>query len=387
MESQVLSMNGRAAQVHLSSLNRSRFIRVPIVLGVLIAAMLSAWAGLVRIGWSLPLASADLLMAHGPLMVCGALMALIGFERAVALQGRCGDWLFAAPVFAVLGTLGLIGGLPTTLGALLFTTSSAILFAIHIVMLRLQPAAFTRVMTAGAALLLIGNVLWASGWPLFRVAPGWIGFLVLTIAGERLELGRVQRLSRKAILAFVISALVLCGGILASIIAPDPGVRMMGLGLLALAGWLLRYDVARRTVRTTGLPRFIGACLLSGYIWLGAGGGLSMAFGALSGGPRYDAVLHTVFVGFVFSMIFGHAPIILPALLGGAVTPLRQFYLPLAVLHASLTIRVIADLAGLVALRRWGGLLNVVALLMYAAVMIYAVRQARYTARSDGGRS
>ena len=41
-----------------------------------IAAVLSAWAGLVRIGWSLPLTSADLLMAHGPLMVCGALMAL-----------------------------------------------------------------------------------------------------------------------------------------------------------------------------------------------------------------------------------------------------------------------------------------------------------------------
>jgi hypothetical protein len=92
--------------------------------------------------------------------------------------------------------------------------------------------------------------------------------------------------------------------------------------MLALALWLLRYDIARYTVRKTGLTRFIAVCLLSGYIWLGLSGLLALRFGGVTAGFQYDALLHTLFVGFVISMIFGHAPIIFPAVLGKpAVSP------------------------------------------------------------------
>jgi nitrite reductase (NO-forming) len=45
------------------------------------------------------------------------------------------------------------------------------------------------------------------------------------------------------------------------------GNRIAGLGMLALALWLGRFDVARFTVRKAGLSRFIAMCLLAGYAW------------------------------------------------------------------------------------------------------------------------
>jgi hypothetical protein len=75
-------------------------------------------------------------------------------------------------------------------------------------------------------------------------------------------------------------------------------------------------------------------------------------------------------------MIFGHALIILPAVMGIVVAPLKLFYAPLMLLHASLVIRIAGDMYGLFDLRRWGGMLNAVALLAFVAVMVYAVRKA-----------
>jgi len=135
--------------------------------------------------------------------------------------------------------------------------------------------------------------------------------------------------------------------------------------MLALAVWLLRYDVARRTVRQTGLTRFIAVSLLSGFVWLGVGGVLAMAFGQVMAGPRYDAVLHTVFLGFVFGMIFGHAPIILPAVLKVSIEYRPIFYTHWALLHLSLIVRVTGDVAGWFAVRQWGGMFNVIALLLF----------------------
>ena len=91
----------------------------------------------------------------------------------------------------------------------------------------------------------------------------------------------------------------------------------MGLALLLIALWLLRFDIARKTVRRTGLTRFIALNLLIGYVWLVVSGLLMLIFGQQAAGPVYDAQLHTLFLGFVFGMIFGHTPVIFPAVWGG----------------------------------------------------------------------
>ena len=86
------------------------------------------------------------------------------------------------------------------------------------------------------------------------------------------------------------------------------GVRLAGAGLLALAGWLAVYDVARRTVRQSGLTRYMAVCLLTGYVWLAVAGGLWLGFGTLDDGPAYDAMLHALFLGFVIAMVCSRTP-------------------------------------------------------------------------------
>src|SRR5690625_4020954 len=86
--------------------------------------------------------------------------------------------------------------------------------------------------------------------------------------------------------------------------------------LIAIAAWLIRYDVARRTIRSEQWTRYSAWSLLTGYGWIVIGGGLGLVYGLPIAGPLYDAILHIFFVGFVFSMIFAHAAVIIPSLTG-----------------------------------------------------------------------
>src|SRR5690625_7250829 len=71
------------------------------------------------------------------------------------------------------------------------------------------------------------------------------------------------------------------------------------------------------------------------------GGGLGLVYGLPIAGPLYDAILHIFFVGFVFSMIFAHAAVIIPSLTGKMVPYSNYFYLPLILLHLFLFVRVL----------------------------------------------
>jgi len=111
------------------------------------------------------------------------------------------------------------------------------------------------------------------------------------------------------------------------------------------------------------------------FVWLGIGGGLYVIFGAQAAGPRYDAALHAIFIGFVMSMIFGHAPVIFPAVLGVAINVRSGFYFQLLLLHGSLVLRILADYANWHILRMWSGLLNVIAILLFIARVASSVRR------------
>jgi hypothetical protein len=339
------------------------------------AALLGAlWGGLLRLGWELPAVRSSLAGFHGPLMVSGFLGTVIGMERAVALGRR---WAYAAPLATGLGALALLIGMPEGLGALLMTVGSAGLSIVFVAILRRQRALFTAVMALGAGAWLVGQLLWLIGWPIYQVVFWWVGFLVLTIAGERLELARLLRLSRASEAAFGAGVALFIGGVALTIVALDAGVRAAGLGLVALTLWLARQDIARRTVRQPGLTRFIALCLLSGYVWLGLGGLLAVFSGGVAAGPRYDALLHALFLGFVFAMIFGHAPIIFPAVLGVRISFRPAFYAHLVLLHVTLLLRVAGDLLPSAPARQWGGLLNALALLLFFANTAYGVLRAQ----------
>jgi len=336
----------------------------------MIALLGGLWAGLLRLGWAGPQLRAGLPAVHGPLMVGGFLGTVISLERAVALDRA---WAFLAPACTGVGGLLTLTGTGGAAGPLLVMGGSLGLVAIFGSVLLIQAAPFVFVMGGGAVAWTVGNGLWLAGWPVHALVPWWIGFLVLTIAGERLELSRMlfhASWTKRLFLSFVG---VLGVGLVLSVSAPDLGVRVMGAGLTAVALWLAVYDVARRTVQADGLPRFIAVCLLAGYAWLGVGGGLTLAYGDANAGYVYDATLHAVLVGFVFSMIFGHAPIVFPSVLGLSVSYRPVFYVHVVVLHASLLLRVGGDLASVEPLRGAGGWGNAAAILLFLGTTAHSI--------------
>ncbi|HEY0836025.1 MAG TPA: hypothetical protein VGE72_19125, partial [Azospirillum sp.] len=127
------------------------------------------------------------------------------------------------------------------------------------------------------------------------------------------------------------------------------------------------------TVRGTGLPRYVAACLLSGYAWLAVSGALAAA----AGEGFYDAALHALFLGFVFAMVFGHAPIILPAVLRLAVPFGNLLYLPLAALHLGVALRVAGVLADDLALRQWGAAANAASIALFIVLTAWRVLRGR----------
>jgi hypothetical protein len=302
-------------------------------------------------------------------------------ERAVAARQR---WPYVMAALAGLGTLLLLMGVGGGAGILLFILSGGglvLLFATH---LWSQPALHTGVMLLGAVLWLAGNLLWAAGRPLHLIVWWWAGFLILTIAGERLELGRVMRPPARVKWLFVTATAVFLAGLLLTQLNYGEGVRLTGAGMVLLATWLLRFDLARRNLRKPGLSGYIAASLFSGYIWLGGGGFLALSYGAVAAGPVYDAILHAIFLGFVFGMIFGHAPIIFPAVLGRALPYRPSFYLHLALLQITLLLRVAGDLFAWPGLRRWGGLLNVLVLLLFLGNIMLSLQQGARAPHTGG---
>jgi hypothetical protein len=280
-------------------------LRIALVAVGMTALLAGLWAGLLRLGWPWPILRSTLPVNHGPLMVSGFLGTLIALERAATLGGL---WTYLPPLSTALGVLALIAGVPMALGPT-FMTIGSLGFGVSVsAIVRRQPALFTATMGLGALAWLVGNGLWLIGWPIYRVVTWWAGFLVLTIAGERLELSRVLLPTRGSQIAFLCAVGVMWCGLVVALAAFDLGVRLAGVGMLAMALWLLRQDIARRTVRQDGLPRFIAICLLSGYLWLGVSGMLALLFGGVMVGPFYDAMLHALFLGFAVSMIFGSKP-------------------------------------------------------------------------------
>lgn len=351
-------------------------VRFPLMLLAAFGLLSALWAALARAGWNLPALPVPMAGQHGMLMIAGFLGTLICVERAVAIGYRPA---YVLPVLSGLGAITLLMGLPIAMGRGLIALAAlglTLLFAIRIY--QLKPAAYSVTMALGALAWLIGGVLWWGEWATYRIVPWWAAFLILTIAGERLELARVLMLGRASMVTFIASIGVFVAGLLIELAQFEPGVLISGIGLIALGLWLVRNDIARRTIRQNGLTRYIAACLLLGHIWLIVGGALWIAFGSglLSNPLLYDAMLHAVFLGFVFSMIFGHAPIIVPSVVHVEVIYRPAFYVHLALLHLSLIVRVAGDLAGSADVRMSSSLFNVLAVLIFLPNLARSMRRA-----------
>jgi hypothetical protein len=356
-------------------LNRRRLLLI-LVAGI--ALLTGLWAGIARMGWPLPVPNEHFVTLHGPLMVVGFLGTLIGLERAVALE--CW-WAYAIPICAGISAIGALFAWPIQVSAFLAAVASILLIAVFITLYRQYPSEHFVIMALSAVAWLFGNALWFTEAAVFVFVPWWVGFLVLMIAGERLELSRIRRPPLAVRVVFHGSVGVVSAGLVCSIIDFHLGIRIAGAGLFAIGLWLMRYDLAWHSMRQGGLSRYMAVCLIAGYFWMAAAGILWLGGSEyFSAGPRYDAMLHAIFLGFVFSMIFAHAPIILPTITGLALPFQNQFYLHAGLLHLSLLLRIAGDYWLSVSWQRWGGLLNALAIIVFLVNNVRAVRLATNTA-------
>lgn len=360
-------------------------LRLPLFVAAVLCLLAGLWGGLLLLGLPVPTLVAATASDHGPLMALGFLGTVISLERAVALGRR---WAFAAPALAGAGGVALLVSLPPVVGRLLLCAASVVLVVVYLVVHRIQPALHLKVMAAGAVCWYVATLLWLTGWSLPRLVPWIAGFLVLTILGERLELARVALLTRSSIRQFLVGAGIFGAGLALSAttaLTGSVGVRLAGAGMIALALWGAAHDVARRTVKIPGVTRFMAVCLLAGYGWLFVGGMIWLLAGNLGASVQvYDAALHTVFLGFVMSMIFGHAPVIVPAVLRFRLPFHPWFYAHVGLLHASLLVRVIlGDAAGVDLWSRVGGVGTELAVLGFLAASVIAVRGSRRAVRAS----
>lgn len=326
--------------------------RLPLLVLGFVSLAFGVAGGLARLT-PLPV-SITALALHGPLMVSAFFGTVISLERAAALDRA---WAYLAPLSAGLGGVLLLAGFPRE-GFVAMALGAAVLLMASVVVLRRQPALEMATLLAGAAAWLMGNLGLLLGYP---AVPWWIAFFALTIGGERLELSRYLKRAPWVRNAFM----ALAAALLFAPLEPP----LLGVALLLLALWLFAFDLARVTVRQAKLPRFVAVCLLAGYFWLAVGGALI----ALQ--VAYDAALHAIFLGFVFSMVFGHAPVILPAVLRTALPYHPILYLPLALLHASLAVRVVVSTE----LGAWG---NAAAIALFIACAAALALQKRIRGQS-----
>lgn len=341
-----------------------RVIPLAIAAGALVTGLVG---GLARLGIAMPGETHMLAEFHGALMISGFLGTLISLERAVAL-GRW--WAYAAPAFSAIGAVTLIIGRPA-FAATAFLLAGALLTFNSAVVIARQPALFTVMLALAAACWTGGTLVWINGADAADVTGWWIAFLVLTVGAERLELSRVLSPPRSSQLVFAFAAALIITGMVRGELNLQTA-SFGGGGLLLATAWLVRHDIALRTIRLSGQPRFSAGCLLAGYFWLGVAGLVLLGISPHAAAFPYDAIVHAVTIGFALSMIFGHAPIILPAVLGLRIQYSAALYAPLVILHLSLVFRIAGDLFNWINIRTISGPATIIALIGYVAILLIA---------------
>ncbi|MCQ9162675.1 hypothetical protein [Arthrobacter sp. STN4] len=326
-------------------------------------------AGLQLMGADAPLKLDRFPEIHGMLLVLGFVGTVIALERSVAL-GRAAGYL--SPALLGLSGLFMISPLPLPVGKLVLLAGTIAMLLVYVPLWRRQRDNVVLIQVLGGVAAVGAAALWVRVPDVAVLLPFLISFVVLTIAGERLELARIGITSPWAEPILTLLAFAMTISTVAALLWPAAGYPLFGLSLLAIVAWLAGYDAARKTIRGQGLPRYIAACLLAGYGWLAIAGVVLALHDRTLDGAAYDAVLHAVFLGFTISMIMAHASVILPAVLRKPLPYTELFWVPAVLLQASLLLRLgLGDAAGIHGAWVAGGVLNVISLLLFAVMAVW----------------
>lgn len=337
-----------------------RLSRVPFLILAMLGLLLGLWTGLSRIGWNLDLLIVS--MHHGAIMVGGFLGTLISLEKIIPLKKRP---LFVIPLFSALSVVMFFVNLAPASFALLVAAAVA-LTLVFVHYLVKEKNIIYLLMAGGAICWLVGNVLLMvqNFYPL--AFPWWLAFALLIITAERLELMKFLPVSMGMKLLLVFLLLTYVCGVLMSF--HGTGRQVSGIALIAISIWLMQFDIVGISLRKRALPRFVAVALLAGYVAMLFTGIFFLTLNNQA--MAYDAIVHTFFLGFAFSMIFAHGPIILPGVLGISAKPYHPLlYGWLILLHTSWITRIAGDIFLQFEMRKISGLISAIAILGYFATV------------------
>lgn len=324
---------------------------LPLVILGLLTGILAGW---IRIGWNFPMAGT--MGEHGAYMVGGFLGTLICLERTVNYPNRLA---LLVPAVNSLSIVFLLAGY--SLIAYFFLLAGGIgLTIVYLNLYAKHKNFYLLLLLSGALCYVIGNALLIKSSFYPPTVMWWIAFLFLTIAGERLEFSRFLNISGTKQTVLVILLLLFVAGIVSPF--HSIGGYILAFSMIGCSVWLLKYDMAKHSLKKPGQTFYNGVLLITAYIWLGITG-LFMAYGSYFG-LLYDAALHTFFLGFVFSMIFAHAPMILPAVLrlkANLFSP--SLYIWFVFLQATLLLRISGVFFATAPYKQLAGLLNGIAII------------------------
>lgn len=319
-------------------------------------------AGLQRLGWTQ--ASTPVMADHGAIMVGGFLGTLITLEKIVPLGRKA---LYLIPAVSSCSVLFFFLDQNILACACLIIASISLALVFFSYWMRERDAAYA-IMSIGAVCWFIGNFFLAETRFYPAAIPWWIAFALLVIVAERLELMKFLPVTNQQKKQLILLLSIYVASCVFSF--HGPGTYGAALAFAGIALWLMRHDVVGINLKKQGLARYVGVALVSGYVSLL----ITALFMVLNPDAplSYDVVVHGIFIGFVFSMIFAHGPIILPGVLGIHVKPYHPlFYLWLVLLHTSWLGRAVADIMLDLSIRKYSGLVSTIAILGYFASLVF----------------
>ncbi len=347
--------------------------RIPFMLFAVINLIAGIWAGLIRLGWEIPLTVVA--VHHGAIMVGGFLSTLIALEKAIPLKKRI---VLIVPVVSALSLIMVVPGFYHP-GLYFLIAGSVGLFIIHGFYSKLYPRDLSiKLMLVGAGCLIVGNVMLMKTQFYPASFPWWMGFLLFTITAERIELSKflpVSKYAKYLLLAFL-------GLFLLGLLIPfhGAGKYLSAVAMIGIALWMLKHDVMRIGLKKKGLTKFSSVALLIANGWLIVNGILLVAIPEAA--YSYDILVHSFFIGYAFAMIFAHGPIILPGVLGITSKPFHGvLYGWLFLVQGSLLLRLIADSFLNIEWRKLSAIFTGAGILLYFITLIVLVTRERYHAQ------
>jgi len=370
---------------------KPRLVAVPIaVVFMLLAVVLGTLRLLSFHGIVSPTPLTFLQYHHGELMVFAFLAPLLLTERYLgATNFSLNRSIHIMPFLVVAGAILKV--LSWVIGVTVLNTIGSVVIAIAVVIYvyllyslgrqSTQPLPF-RYMLLAALVLLAGTLFNISrspvGDPSFTLLL--LSFPILTILGERVELSRFlsPEMYRRAEWGFwvaVTASVVLLFRIL--VVNSDYMVVAWGVLLAVAVVPVLRSELTLVRLGRKGLHLYLGRHLVVSYVWLFLG--LLVLVIARESYPLYDAATHSLSIGFVFTMIMAHAPVIIPVILPRRIAEERLAYYPLTLLIIGTGMRVLGYLLGAVGvtISALAGLSGVVVLLAIIAFGVMITRSLR----------